>query len=70
MQGMEGICACVRAEATGFFMPDIEFMDSTFRAIVVRGYCRFLKEVADVVPAFYEPADFSGAWQILGKKLT
>ena len=51
MKCVEGISAGVRTEATGYFLFDLEFAYSPLGAVVVRWYCRILKEVEDIVPA-------------------
>lgn len=52
MKCEEGISAGVRTEATGYFLFDLEFAYSPLGAVVVRWYCRILKEVEDIVPAY------------------
>ncbi len=54
MESVEGIGAGVGAETSRDFLLDLEFSDSSLRAVVVRRYGRILKEVEDVVPAFYD----------------
>ncbi len=54
MECVEGIGAGVGTEATRYFLLDLEFADSALRAVVVRRYGWILKEVEDVVPAFYD----------------
>ena len=55
MKCVEGISAGVRTEETGYFLFDLEFAYSPLGAVVVRWYCRILKEVEDVVPATSVP---------------
>ncbi len=47
---MEGIGTGTGAEASGYFLLDLEFSDSSFRRVVVRWYGRILKEVEYVIP--------------------